>query len=106
MYGTLQHGQSRNHILKGLSYERATLKDYEKREPPSLSYPYIVRIEGENVEGEVYLDVPDSLLERIDIIEGEGDLYHRIVINVITTNGEKLDAFVYYPSERLQDSFK
>ena len=106
MYGTLQHGQSRNYILKGLSFKIAILKDYEKREPPSLGFPFIIRKEGENVKGEVYLEIPDAILEKIDIIEGEGDLYDRIIVKVISLTGESLNAFVYYPSKKLQDSFK
>ncbi|MFX1277531.1 MAG: gamma-glutamylcyclotransferase family protein [Promethearchaeota archaeon] len=106
VYGTLQHGQSRNHILKGLAFEIATLKDHEKLEPPSLGFPFIIHKEGASVEGEVYFNVPNSLLEQIDIIEAEGELYHRIIIKVLTSKREELEAFVYYPSKKLLDSFK
>ena len=36
VYGTLQAGQSRNYILKGLKYKKATLFNYRKVQPPSL----------------------------------------------------------------------
>lgn len=105
VYGTLQHGQSRNFILKDLSYKKAILPDYKKVEPKSLGFPFIIHEEGSNVEGEVYFEVPDSLLEKIDIIENEGDLYHRTIVKVKTIKEEELEAYVYYPSEDLIKSY-
>ncbi|MFX1392639.1 MAG: gamma-glutamylcyclotransferase family protein [Promethearchaeota archaeon] len=101
VYGTLQQGQSRNYILKGLSYEKAILSDYKKVEPPSLGFPFIIREKEAIVEGEVYFKVPESLLEKIDTIENEGVLYHRLIVKVKTDKEEKVEAFVYYPSEDL-----
>ncbi|TFG23269.1 MAG: gamma-glutamylcyclotransferase [Promethearchaeota archaeon] len=105
VYGTLQHGQSRNSILKDLSYEKAILPDYKKVEPPTLGFPFIIREEGSIVEGEVYFEVPDSLLERIDVIENEGDLYHRLLVKVKTVKEKELEAYIYYPSEDLIKSY-
>jgi len=104
VYGTLMQGQSRNRILKGLTFERAFLNGYEKQKPPSLGFPLIIQKEGSIVEGEIYFNIPDSLLEKIDIIEGEGDLYHRIIVKVVTIKGEQIESFVYYPSNTLQES--
>ncbi len=106
VYGTLKQGQNRHYLLKDVEFEIAFLMGYEKQDPPSLGYPFIIRKEGKRVEGEVYLNISDSILQKIDIIEGEGDLYHRILVKVKTLKGEELNAFVYYPSQSLQDSFK
>jgi len=104
VYGTLMQGQSRNYVLKGLTFETAILKGYEKQEPTSLGFPLIIRKEDSIVEGEIYFNIPDSLLKKIDIIEGEGDLYHRIIVKVVNVKGEHIESFVYYPSNTLQES--
>lgn len=101
VYGTLQHGQSRNYVLKGLLYKKATLNNYKKVIPPNLGFPFIIRDELSNVEGEIYFKVDDSLLNQLDLIEGEGHLYHRIIVKVRLDNGKILHAFTYYPSKIL-----
>ena len=53
----------------------------------------------------MYFDVPDSLLERIDAIENEGVLYHRLLVKVKIVKEKEVEAFVYYPSEDLIKSY-
>ncbi|UCD01998.1 MAG: gamma-glutamylcyclotransferase [Promethearchaeota archaeon] len=101
VYGTLQHGQSRNYILRGLKYEKATLLNYKKLEPPSLGFPFIIRDNKSSVEGEVYYGVGGSLFNQIDMIEGEGKLYHRIIVKLKLQDGREAEAYTYYPSEIL-----
>ncbi|MFW9998703.1 MAG: gamma-glutamylcyclotransferase family protein [Candidatus Hodarchaeota archaeon] len=101
VYGTLQHGQSRNYILGGLKFKKAILLNYRKVEPPSLGFPFIVNEVNSNVEGEVYYGVGQSLINQIDMIEGEGKLYHRILVKVQLQDGSETDAYTYYPSEIL-----
>lgn len=98
VYGTLQHGQSRNYILKQLKYEKATILNYRKLEPPSLGFPFIIKDDNSSVEGEVYYGVGQSLINQIDMIEGEGKLYHRVLVKVHLDNGRETDAYTYYPS--------
>lgn len=105
VYGTLQHGQSRNNILKGLRYEKATLYNYRKVITSSLGFPFIVRDDSSNVLGEVYYNVNDSLLTEIDRIEGVGELYHRIIVRITLINGEQLEVYTYYPSEILLKNY-
>ncbi|MFX1278783.1 MAG: gamma-glutamylcyclotransferase family protein [Promethearchaeota archaeon] len=105
VYGTLQHGQSRNYILRGLEFEKAVLLNYRKVNPPSLGFPIIIRKEGSNVNGEIYYNLPPSLINHIDNIEGEGELYHRIKVTVKLENGKEVDAFTYYPSAILIKKF-
>jgi gamma-glutamylcyclotransferase (GGCT)/AIG2-like uncharacterized protein YtfP len=105
VYGTLQHGQSRNYLLRGFKYEKATLLNYRKVIPPSLGFPFIIRDDSSNVKGEVYYDLDHFLISQIDIIEGEGELYNRILVKVVLDNGKEVDAFTYYPSEILIKKF-
>ncbi len=105
VYGTLQHGQSRNNILKGLKYDNAILNNYRKVVPSSLGFPFIVRDDSSNVKGEVYYNVNDSLITEIDRIEGEGELYYRIIVRITLINGEQLEAYTYYPSDILVKNY-
>ncbi|MFW9820295.1 MAG: gamma-glutamylcyclotransferase family protein [Candidatus Thorarchaeota archaeon] len=101
VYGTLQHGQSRNYILKGLKYEKAILFSYKKIEPRALGFPFIIKDSKSSVRGEVYYNVSKSLINHLDMIEGEGRLYHRIIVRLNLENGNEIDAYTYYPSEIL-----
>ncbi|MFX1467079.1 MAG: gamma-glutamylcyclotransferase family protein [Promethearchaeota archaeon] len=101
VYGTLQHGQSRNYILKGIKYEKATLLNYRKVEPISLGFPFIIKDNNSNVKGEIYYDVGQFVINQIDMIEGEGKLYHRILVKVKLDDGRETEAYTYYPSEVL-----
>ena len=101
VYGTLQYGQSRNYILSGLKFEKATLINFKKVEPPSLGFPFIVRDDNSEVRGEIYYGVSNSIVNQLDLIEGEGKLYHRIIVIVQLDSGKKMEAYTYYPSEIL-----
>jgi len=101
VYGTLQHGQSRNYILSGSKYEKATLLNYRKVVPPSLGFPFIIKEDNSNVKGEIYYNVGQSIINQIDMIEGEGELYNRILVKVKLDDGGETEAYTYYPSEML-----
>jgi gamma-glutamylcyclotransferase (GGCT)/AIG2-like uncharacterized protein YtfP len=101
VYGTLQHGQSRHNVLESLKFEKAILPKHRRISPPSLGFPFIIFDESSEVKGEVYFNIDDNLLKTLDLIEGEGTLYLRNIVEVITQKGEKVQAYTYYPSEKL-----
>lgn len=101
VYGTLQHDQSRGSILKNLHFKRAILPKFRKIVPAQLGYPIILKDKDSLVEGEVYFGLDQSLFEKLDIIEDEGNLYHRTLVNIKTQEVDELLSFVYYPSETL-----
>ncbi|MFX0021557.1 MAG: gamma-glutamylcyclotransferase family protein [Candidatus Hermodarchaeota archaeon] len=101
VYGTLQQGQIRNYVLKGLKFEKAILYNYRKLEPPSLGFPFIIKDDESSVKGEVYYGVSRSLINHLDMIEGEGRLYHRVLVKVKLESGNEIEAYTYYPSEIL-----
>jgi len=105
VYGTLRHDKSRGHVLGALEYTEATLPNHKKVSPPTLGFPFIVQDESSEVQGEVYYNVSNDLIRQIDMIEGEGSLYHRIVVEVETEDGKHVKAYTYYPSERLIESY-
>lgn len=103
VYGTLQSGQSRHHLLNGLRYEKATLYGYKKVQPPSLGFPFIIEDPMASVSGEIYFEVTPLQWEELDKAEGEGSLYHRILVEVETT--EKWTVYVYSPARALMERF-
>ncbi len=105
VYGTLQRGQDRNYVLKGLKYEKATLLNYRKLKPHSLGFPFIIKDNNSIVKGEVYYGVGQSLINQIDMIEEEGKLYNRILVKVNLEDGRETEAYTYYPSEILVKNY-
>ncbi|UCE12972.1 MAG: gamma-glutamylcyclotransferase [Candidatus Heimdallarchaeota archaeon] len=108
VYGTLMHGYSRNYLLQGLSFEKAILYGYRKVFPSTLGFPFIKKEDTINiyVEGEVYYGLTPSHWIEIDRVEGEGSLYHRILVEVETIPKRiRLSAFTYYPSQSLVENY-
>lgn len=105
VYGTLRHDKSRGHVLATLEYKEAILPHFRKVSPPNLGFPFIIRDNSSEVKGEVYFGVSKQLIRQIDMIEGEGSLYHRIIVEVISEDKNKSKAYTYYPSERLINSY-
>jgi gamma-glutamylcyclotransferase (GGCT)/AIG2-like uncharacterized protein YtfP len=88
-----------------LKYESAILPNYKKVNPTSLGFPFIILDEKSEVIGELYYDIDEELLNSIDAIEGEGSLYHRIIVEVLNENAERIQAYTYYPSDKLIKKF-
>jgi gamma-glutamylcyclotransferase (GGCT)/AIG2-like uncharacterized protein YtfP len=105
VYGTLRHNKSRGNVLAALEYKKAVLPNHRKVSPETLGFPFIIQDESSEVQGEVYFGVGKDLIRQIDMIEGEGNLYNRIVVEVTTEDGEKVKAYTYYPSDRLVESY-
>lgn len=105
VYGTLRHDKSRGNVLAELEYKEAILPNHRKISPHNLGFPFIIQDESSEVQGEVYFGLEDALIRKIDMIEGEGSLYNRIIVEVITEDGEQVKAYTYFPSERLVESY-
>lgn len=106
VYGTLQHNQNRGYLLKNLKFKKAILPKFRKISPPQLGFPIIIEDKSSMVEGEIYYDLDQSLFQTLDTIESEGNIYHRILVNIKTLEKEELLTYVYYPSETLINSVK
>lgn len=98
-YGTLQSGYSRNYLLQGLEFKKAVLPGYRKISPPELGFPFIIRDQESKVSGEIYFRLTQAHWTQIDLVEGEGSLYHRILVEVKTiSEGFEYQTYTYYPS--------
>lgn len=105
-YGTLRSGYSRNYLLRGLEFKKAILPGYRKIAPPELGFPFIIQDKESNVTGEIYFQLTQAHWSEIDLVEGEGSLYHRILVKVETIpEGKKFASFTYYPSKGLIEQY-
>lgn len=105
-YGTLQSGYSRNYLLNGLEFKKAILPRYRKVAPPELGFPFIIQDKESNVTGEIYFQLTQSHWTQIDLVEGEGSLYHRILVEVKTiSEGISYTSSTYYPSKGLIEQY-
>ena len=76
-----------------LSYQAGTLRGYSCRAVRGEHYPAIFRNEKGEVDGIVYLDVPDGTWQRLDRFEGE--MYARQTVQIQLPNGIMLSADTY-----------
>ena len=96
VYGTLMSGQRANHFLSGTTLiGKFRLADYAMYNLGS--YPGIRPLKGESVVGEVY-EIPEEILPQLDRYEGEGSLYHRIIVEV-SNEIESTNAYAYLYQE-------
>lgn len=94
VYGTLKRGFCNHYLLENQKFLGTT------RTAPQFdifafdkSNPFPIMTEGtERVSGEVY-EVDDTAIKRLDVLESEGRLYHRVVID--TENFGKCSAYLF-----------
>lgn len=80
VYGTLMRGERANGMLEDGEYKGDyVLEDYSTFDLGP--FPGIKVEKGGKVFGELY-EVPDSLIQKLDAYEGEGDLYERVFVTV------------------------
>ena len=79
----------------------AIVKDYRRYSIKGERYPGIVPFAGNNVEGIVYLDVPDCAWERLDKFEGA--LYTRKSVYIELINEGFLHAATYVVKPEFYD---
>lgn len=96
VYGTLRDDT----VVQGLLGHRlfgrsAVLRDYHREIDPAIGYPVIRPRAGATVVGKV-LDVDADALAILDAYEGAR--YRRIIVQVETLEGRRLDAYVYVPA--------
>lgn len=71
----------------------ATLRGYSRFGVKDASYPAIIKDENGIVHGRVYLNVPASALERLDLFEGA--MYERMPAVIETAESESIHAYAY-----------
>ncbi len=91
VYGTLLKGNSREHVLKDSHF--LGLDELEGFQMFDLGYyPGIIAKQNNKVKGEVY-QINHQVLRELDIIEGVGQLYNRMTVNL--KSGQQAYTYVY-----------
>lgn len=94
VYGTLMKGQWNHSYLVGQNFiGGARLDGYEMYQV--RSFPGIIRQSGESVYGELY-EVDHQTINNLDKLEDEGNMYKRVLENVMTIRDGRLHkAYAY-----------
>ncbi|WP_455143216.1 gamma-glutamylcyclotransferase family protein [Candidatus Hodarchaeum mangrovi] len=106
VYGNYLTGFRNHYVLQNLEPKIGILSDYRRIWPPDKPFPIILQDQHSFVRGEFYQNIPVVLLQELDWIEGEGNLFHRIkvLIQILRSNSSK-SAYAYYPSSALIKEF-
>jgi gamma-glutamylcyclotransferase (GGCT)/AIG2-like uncharacterized protein YtfP len=100
VYGTLRKGECRHYLLEDsqfIGYARA--KGYLLYNIGA--YPGMVEGDGK-VVGEVY-EIPETLFEKLDWVEGVPDLFRRELIEVTLENGQTISAYAYIYNRKIDN---
>lgn len=76
-----------------LQRANAVLNDYYRSSVRNEEYPGITPQSEAQVDGVLYLDLPEAAIERLDVFEGE--FYERQVVQVRTENFDEMNAMAY-----------
>lgn len=76
-----------------LQSSNAVLYDYYRSRVRNEEYPGITPQPGAQVDGVLYLDLPESAIERLDVFEGK--FYERQVVQVRTENFDQMNVMAY-----------
>lgn len=106
VYGNLLTGFRNHYVLQNLEPKIGILLDYRRIWPPDKSYPIILQDQHSFVRGVFYQNIPVALLQELDWIEREGNLFHRINVHIqILRSYSPKSAYAYYPSSALIKEF-
>ena len=105
VYGTLRPGHSNAYILENIGGEwlpgYVTGTFYERGWGAAADFPGIVlHKNGPQVQG--YLFTSDNLEAHWPMLDEFEDGYDRVEVDVITTNGEQLSAWIYQRQPQTQ----
>ena len=71
----------------------AILNDFYRSNVRNQEYPGIIPQVGAQVDGVLYLDLPETAIEQLDVFEGE--FYEREVVQVRTEKFDEMNAMAY-----------
>ena len=105
VYGTLKNGYGNNRLLSDC--DLLSVAYLANHKLLHAGFPVLVPEEGSRVRGEVW-EVPekikDQVVERLDWLENEGNMYDRITITV--NDGEtEHECYTYLGNPKFWDNF-
>ncbi len=99
VYGTLEDEERvRRLVGRRLPWRPGVLEGYCRMLDPSIGYPVVHPLAGSSVDGKVLEDLDERTLAVLDAYEGAQ--YRRVVVQVQTSDGRRVDAYTYVPAPR------
>jgi gamma-glutamylcyclotransferase (GGCT)/AIG2-like uncharacterized protein YtfP len=94
VYGTLLSKDIWTSIVSGdYSSDSAVLKGYARKKVTGKNYPGLIEQNGSTVEGQIYYDISEEDLIKLD--EYEGEEYQRIKVSVFLASEKNIECFTY-----------
>jgi gamma-glutamylcyclotransferase (GGCT)/AIG2-like uncharacterized protein YtfP len=94
VYGTLLSKDVWTSIVSGdYSFDSAVLKGYARKKVTGKNYPGLTEQNGSTVEGQIYYNISEEDLIKLD--EYEGEEYQRIKVSVLSGSGKNVVCFTY-----------
>ena len=101
-YGTLMCEDIIQTVIREpVSGEPAQLYHFRKRTLKGETYPGIIPMRDETVDGILYYDLSPPAFKRLDTFEG--DMYFRPRVDVVTTHGVSRSAYTYVLKKAFED---
>ena len=89
VYGSLKNGYQLHNVMKSAEFVgEGKVRDFALFTHKDTPFPFMAPYFDFDVHGEIYF-VSEELLGVLDDIESEGELYHRIPVDVIIPNSHK-----------------
>lgn len=96
VYGTLlDDAQVQEIVGRPLAWRPALLEGYSRTLDPTIGYPVVHPLGGASVDGKLLEGVDVDVLAALDAYEGPA--YRRVIVQVQTSDGRSVDAYVYVP---------
>ena len=100
-YGTFI---TKGHWKDKENVETCIVKDFVRIYPKSNWYPFILPAKGNSFKA-LKFDVEKGQLNALDLYEGvSADLYDRVETHVFLKNNDKINAFIYVPTQKTIES--
>lgn len=93
VYGTLRKGCTNHYLLDGLPFVDAECEGVVRYWEYGVPFPFAKQGQGK-IYGELY-NVDNSVLKKLDALEGHPNFYKRQLLNVSDCNGINTQAWIY-----------
>ncbi|MHA2243999.1 MAG: gamma-glutamylcyclotransferase family protein [Candidatus Hodarchaeales archaeon] len=102
IYGSFMKGYMNHKYLKGYSSDNAILRGYRRSWPRSKDTAILIKDIKSSIKGELYRNITDKDLRRIDRIHGTPHYYkHKNVEVILLESNKPVSAIIYAPTDDL-----
>ncbi|MFX1283195.1 MAG: gamma-glutamylcyclotransferase family protein [Promethearchaeota archaeon] len=100
IYGSFMRGHINHKYLKGYSCCKAILRGYRRSWPRAKDTAILVKNNVSSITGELYWNITNKDLEKIDHLHGTPHNYtHKNVEVILLENKKPVSAIIYAPTD-------